>query len=237
MQKIEKRYSAKDYIKSNQLRRMPYTLSEIFEYALHFGETPFKCVNEENWAYEYLVELQRKKGVFNDQFFTPPSLCEKFFKVAESSVYIGKGDYILDLCCGFGGLSKVFRKNGFYNIYGIDIDNEQGFDIICQSHGINYNQSDLSDIDIFSFMNANIIISNPPYKNSFYPTFFDKAYHLLDDCGDMFVILPTSFFETLKDKSVKKSLERWAWSKRCDSNIEFERTKICTSIFHFSKEI
>lgn len=233
MQEITKNYSLKYYVKQNTYKIMPYTLPEIYEYFKTFGKLPFSCKDEENWVYEYLIERQRKSGVYNDQFFTPPALAEKFALAVDSKVPLYKSSVIVDLCCGFGGLSKEFKKLGFYNVTGVDCDKEQHFDYVCEKLGINYLDSQIENLDTNLFPEkADLIISNPPYQTSVYPHLFNKAFDLLESYDTLALILPTTFFETLKDKETKKVLEKWTSPyKICDSNIEFARTKVSTSIF------
>lgn len=232
MEEIKKSFSLEYYIKQNTYKKMPYTIPEIYEYLETFGKLPFSCRDKENWVYEYLIERQRKSGVYNDQFFTPPRLAEKFADEIDSHVAIFKTDIIIDLCCGFGGLSKEFKKKGFNNITGVDCDKEQDFDYACEKLGINYLDSDIESLNVEVFEKADLIISNPPYQTNFYPSFFNKSFDLLESFGTLALILPTPFFDTLRDKETKKALEKWTLPyKICDSNIDFVRTKVSTSIF------
>jgi type I restriction-modification system DNA methylase subunit len=228
-----KTYSLEYYIKQNQRKTMPYTIPQIAEYYKATGSLPFNVSDEKNWVYEYLIERQRKSGVYNDQFFTPPQLSKLFFETVESFTFMTKYSTILDLCCGFGMLGKEFVDRGYCRVTGIDSDIEQDFDFVCNEKEINFHNVQLEDYNPEE-KNFDIIISNPPYQKEFYPLLFNKAHDLIDEYGSLYVILPSTFMD-IKHKETQNALKKWQLHYVVEHNIPFARTNVQTSIYYFQK--
>jgi predicted RNA methylase len=231
--KLENLYSIGYYFKSAS-HGCPRTLNEAIDYLEQHGSLPFKPVDYDNWMYELIVEGQRKKGIYNDQFFTPPKVAKQFADLFENYVGVYKDESILDVAAGFGMLTKALNNVGYKNIVSFEADIDLMIPLLNNTNSTTYNGNFEEFEDDYRW---DYIISNPPFNDNFMNKFWKKSYELLEDCGKMCLILPTYYFKTSKGKYLKKALEAgFAEPNHLDVCCEdFFHTKTRCSIFHVEK--
>ena len=122
-EKISKKFALNNSYFKNRQRNHPANPFEVLDYYLEHGELPYKNgdVND-NWFYECFVEYQKRNGVINSQFFTPPKTAERIAEIAFE--YADTDEKVLDACCGFGQITMALEKKGFREIQAFDIDKQ-----------------------------------------------------------------------------------------------------------------
>lgn len=214
----------------------PRTPEECFEYFKEHGELPFRYDGYENavdeyeaewWLYDCYVEYQKRVGVYNSQFFTPRKTAERMAQLSERFF---EGTRILDVCCGFGSLTKVFHPE--FEVRGLEIDH---------SLANLYKEWTMSEVEEKAFQNfkekEKNIISNPPYEIPVLTEFLEWLYEALTDDGTTILLIPKGFIDKERPKKLVQVLEKFQVVDREDMQEEFARTKIRAEIVVLSKNI
>ena len=223
-EKIKKKYALNNSYFKNITPYNPRTTEECFEYLKEYKELPFRyeaigAVEYEHifewWLYDCYVEYQKRFGVYNSQFFTPRKTAERMAQLAE---LFFEGTRILDACCGFGSLTKVFHPN--FEVRGLEID-----------HGLAnlYKEWTMSEVEEKAFQNfkgkETNIISNPPYEIPVLTEFLEWLYETLTDDGTAILLIPKGFIDKERPKKLVQVLEKFQIIYREDMQEEFARTK------------
>ncbi|QDP86048.1 ParB/RepB/Spo0J family partition protein [Chryseobacterium sp. SNU WT5] len=226
----KKKFSLNNSYFKNHLNTEPGTPFEIYSYFKQHGELPFDMDPEENpnWMYETYIEFQKRAGVYNSQFFTPPATAERIAELAdEYFTTVGIEPYVLDACCGFGMLTKPLTEKGFL-VKGID-NNSEILKMYSEFTGCLSEQKDIN-----SYMNQDPkwmnIVANPPYEIKELTQFFKLLYDLLENGGLAILLLPKGFVDKERPKQLVETLELFTVIHREDMQEDFERTAINAEI-------
>lgn len=218
------------YFKNCNSQTEPSTPYEVVGYFKQHGELPFDMDPEENpnWIYETYIEYQKRAGVLNSQFFTPPSTAQRIAELADEYFSeVNTEPYVLDACCGFGMLTKPVAEKGFL-VQGFDY-NSDILKMYSEFTGCVSEQKDINSYlnDDKQWMN---IISNPPYEIKELTQFFKLLYDLLDVGGIAILLLPKGFVDKDKPKALVEVLENFSVIHREDMKEGFARTGITAEI-------
>ena len=232
-EKIKKKYALNNSYFKNITPYNPRTPEECFEYSKEYGELPFRYGNCESeyecdwWLYDCYVEYQKRVGVYNSQFFTPRKTAERMVELAYRYFTSYK---VLDACCGFGSLTKVFHPN--FEVRGLEID-----------HGLAnlYKEWTICEVEEKAFQNfkgkEKNIISNPPYEIPILTEFLEWLYEALTDDGTAVLLIPKGFIDKERPKKLVQVLEKFQVIHREDMQEEFARTKTRAEIVVLRKEM
>lgn len=177
---------------------MPVTLARIHEFLTEKGELPFTGIEpHENWAYEAMIQRQKRTGVNFSQFLTPDftaqrigEICKDFFFGCDIET---TSDKVLDACIGTGQLAKQLIEKGF-EVVGLDVCPDMH--TYCNAIGI--------ETEFCSFENYNqthkYVVSNPPYE--YLIPFFEFLDRVLPKNGIAVLLLPNNTFEKKAKKLV-----------------------------------
>lgn len=218
------------YFKNCNSQTEPGTPFEVYAYFKQHGELPFDIDPEQNpnWMYETYIEFQKRAGVYNSQFFTPPATAERIAELAdEYFTTVGIEPYVLDACCGFGMLTKPLTEKGFL-VKGID-NNSEILKMYSEFTGCISEQKDIN-----SYMSQDPkwmnIVANPPYEIKELTQFFKLLYDLLENGGLAILILPKGFVDKERPKQLVETLELFTIIHREDMQEDFARTAIKAEI-------
>ena len=225
-EKLKKRFALSNSYFKNRQSSAPSDPFEILDYVKQHGELPYNSEKTEYWFYDCFCEFQKRNGVFNSQFFTPPKTAERIAEVALRHKDID--ELVLDACCGFGQLTKSLKKLGFTQIHAFDIDQDMAsacFDLT----NIDAKRFDYKDGERFSD-NYNLIVSNPPYEVASLSLFLEFVLEHLNENGIAILLIPNGFLDKQRPSNLVKILNKFAIIDRELMKEKFERTAINAEI-------
>jgi type I restriction-modification system DNA methylase subunit len=228
-QKIKKKYALNNSYFKNRLRTDPETPLDVLNYFKEHGELPYQDNGmSEHWIYECFIEFQKRSGVYNSQFFTPPETAERMAEVAEI-FFAHQSPYVLDACCGFGMISNAIRKKGFL-VSGFDVDNkfQDLYGFFAES---NFETNDFRDYTCEGYKH---IISNPPYEIKELTEFLECLHGWLAEEGRAVLLLPKGFTDK-KHKRISEIMGKFEVIHMEDMKEEFARTKVSAEIVVLEK--
>ena len=171
----------------------PDTLLEIAQYWQKHNELPFEYQGD-NWIYDTMVERQKKRGVINNQYMTPPALAKALAAFTDS--FIPTDNKVLNACSGIGQITKALMDSGL-NVTGFDIDPE--LVSVCK---ILYPQCTFEVRDyrekLITDEKWDLIVANPPHEINDLIAFFSWLQDSLSIDGKAILLLPVDFIK--KDK-------------------------------------
>lgn len=225
-----KRYALTNSYFKNKQYGAPSDPFEILEYVKEHGHLPYNEPLCEDWIYLCFVEYQKRAGVYNSQFFTPPSTAKRIAELG-NKYFDTRDPYILDACCGFGMLSKPLIEKGFIvNGFDIDVNFLKIYNYYTEG---DFKKSDFREMGKNSF---NSIVSNPPYEIKECTLFIEKLYTWLEDNGIAILLLPKNFIDKDRPKNLVSILGKFLIIHREDMKEDFERTKIKAEIVVLKKQ-
>lgn len=217
---------------------MPQTPEEVVAYFEQHQELPFDMDPETNpnWLYECTVEYQKRNGVVNSQFFTPPATAERISELAVE--YFGKDEdtIVLDACCGFGMLSKPIKEKGFI-VFGFDFDSAAIE--MYKSYVGAVNEVEVNDFKYYNNPHSvkwSNIVSNPPYEVKDATEFLTWLNDTMDGAGAIAILLlPKGFVNKERPKALVEILEKFTVLHQEDMQEDFARTAIRAEIVVLEK--
>ena len=229
-EKIKKRYALNNSYFKNRRPQDPSTPFEVFQYYEEHKELPYNMEYDEYFLFNCYVEFNKRSKVFREQFFTPPDTADRMAYLIDE--YAKKDDVnVLDLCCGYGQLSKAVKKVGFI-VSGIDIDIE-----LCKLYE-EFIESEAIVMDFENLISSqDIIIANPPYSIKLLTSFLEKLHEILKDDGIACLLLPKGFFEKERPKKTVDIINKFSVVYSEDMKEQFGSTKINAEILIINKNI
>lgn len=237
---VKKKYTLKNVYYKNTMysNTYPREMKDLVAYFREWGDLPFELPEsqKENWLYYAYCEYQKRHTVYLDQFFTPPATAQRMADLidqlfVENKVYLSD-QKIVDLCCGFGMLSKPLVEHG-YRVVGIDMawDMEDLYtfytDDMC-----NYVHADVTEpvgyLDLIK--NAPVIVSNPPYDVPKLTKILSNIHPVMNPGQRLVMLLPRGFVEKSRPKAFVEVMEKFSVTNTLTMNEDFERTKIKAEI-------
>ena len=224
------------YFKNHNPQTEPGTPFEVYSYYKQHGELPFDADPETapNWLYETYIEYQKRAGVYNSQFFTPPATAERIAELADKYFRTDERETcrVLDACCGFGMLTKPLTEKGFI-VKGFD-NNSEILKMYSEYTGCISEQKDIHSYlaEDTQWMN---IVSNPPYEIKELTQFLKLLWDLLKHGGLAVLLLPKGFVDKDKPKALVEVLEKFSVMHREDMQEDFARTGMKAEIVVLEK--
>jgi type I restriction-modification system DNA methylase subunit len=232
-EKIKKKFALNNSYFKNRRPQDPATPLECLWYLNQHGELPYKEDLHKDWAYECFIEYQKRAGVVNDQYFTPPHVARDMV-----SVYFNHADINQDVTepfCGYGQIANaLFEKRDANNSYvkyiGIDVSSELLAFNSKQRQGIvNLHTEDVLSISDGLVQNTNFI-SNPPYSVKILTEFLKKLSVWIAPKNVAVLLLPQGFIHK-KTKAIQEAMSKFEVivENRYDSKT-FAHTRVLTEI-------
>lgn len=153
------------------------------------------------------VETAKNQQGFNSQlgqWMTPSWAAEAI--VDHALPLFQDNAVIIEPSCGIGRFLDVLPRQ-YHNI-GIECDEELAR--IARSRGHNVIIGDYRTVEL-PVSKADAIIGNPPFGLNVFDGFLNRSYSLLDDGGQVIMILPAYFFQTAAN--VVRWNENWSMSQ------------------------
>lgn len=232
-EKIKKRFALNNSYFKNRRPQDPATPLECLMYLNQHGELPYKEEVHQNWAYECFIEYQKRAGVVNDQYFTPPhvarDMVEVFFR------YANINQDITEPFCGYGQIASAFFANkdadNFCSLYQcIDISKELiDFHSMRMPELGNFYTEDVLSISDGLVQNTNFI-ANPPYSVKILTEFLKRLSIWIAPNYVAVLLLPQGFIHK-KTKAIQEAMSKFdvIVENRYDSKT-FAHTKVLTEI-------
>lgn len=232
--KPKKKYALNNsYFKNIRGLGLPENPQEVLEYFYEHNELPFRYEGDmDNWIYECYIEYQKRKGVYNSQFFTPPKTAERVAEIAFN--YANEVTKFVDVCCGFGMLSKYLERK-YYLIEGYDIFD--GFEELFYENTNNNISFTASDFRNVKLNNYNDVVANPPYETPELTSFFEWLASQQDFIGHATLLIPKYFIEKERPKRTYEVLQKFDVIHREDMQEDFARTKTKAEIVVLRRKI
>lgn len=224
------------YFKNLNPQTEPRTPFEVYAYYKQHGELPFDSNpdTDPNWLYETYIEYQKRAGVYNSQFFTPPFTADRIAELADEYFRTDERETcrVLDACCGFGMLTKPLTEKGFI-VNGFD-NNSEILKMYSEYTGCISEQKDIHSYlaEDTQWMN---IVSNPPYEIKELTQFLKLLWDLLKHGGLAVLLLPKGFVDKDKPKALVEVLEKFSVMHREDMQEDFARTGMKAEIVVLEK--
>lgn len=220
MEKIEgKKYSLHNSYFRFRKQNYPDTLLEIIQYQQKYNELPFEY-HGKNWVYDTMCERQKKAGVHNSQYITPPVTARYMAELTDS--FHPKGLQVLNACCGVGQITKFLLESGL-EVTGFDKDTNMVE--ICRAL---YPQGKFEIYDFedkVSDKRWDLIVANPPHDKAKLIAFIGWLSTALSEEGKAILILPVDYFSKKKPKVLAGHLEKLAISYSEKMTESFFHTK------------
>ncbi len=230
-EKVKKKYALNNSYFKNRTSTMPSNPVEVMEYYKEHNELPFDMGKDEsNWLYQCYIEYQKRAGVYNSQFFTPPATAERMFDIASEDC--DEEMKVLDACSGFGMLSKPFQDNGYY-VDAFDFSND-----MVSLYNDRFESKDCEQLDFLRnewlepYFN---IISNPPYEVPVLTSFLNYIYENIIQGGFAVLLIPKGFLDKDRPKAISEIISKFKILHREDMQEDFARTKIRAEIVVLQK--
>jgi hypothetical protein len=243
--KVEKKYSLEWYWKNPNFYA-PTDPFQCLEYREQHGEWPF-AIKESDLVeqfYDIITAYQKRRGVWGDQFFTPPEgaaflaskandICSKMTTATGSKV--AKYDIaVLDACAGFGMLTAAMLKyefmvEAFERDFALCQCAQRLFEghpglVSIECEGMeHYNVNDCFDL----------IIANPPFSQQMGLEFFRNAPRWAGQGTIMLAILPNGFAYKTRPAALVQQLDRWEILDSWPFPYEFAHTKVKSELVCF----
>ena len=135
------------------------------------------------------------------QWMTPSWVAEAI--VEHALPRFEEGAVIIEPSCGIGRFLDALPAH--YRNIGIEIDPELAS--IARSKGHEVIEGDFRTARL-PVDRAHAIIGNPPFENDIFNGFLSRSHNLLEDEGQVIMIVPAYFFQTAK--TVTAWSERWS---------------------------
>lgn len=222
-EKIKKKYALSNSYFKNRRPQDPSNPFEVLEYYKENNELPFGDGTVfDNWFYDCFIEYQKRAGVYQSQFFTPPSTAEKIAELA--NIFFKNDVRVLDACCGFGMLSKAVREKGFI-VNGFDVNPqfEKVYGFHTEGQFFWYDFRDYSE-------KHKCIIANPPYEIKELTEFLGCLANWLTDDGIAILLLPAGFISKERPKQLVENLNSFIFYHIEPMQESFARTNIRAEI-------
>ena len=230
-EKVKKKYALNNSYFKNRTNSMPSNPMEIMQYYKEHNDLPFDMgTDTSNWLYECYIEFQKRSGVYNSQFFTPPKTAIRMYEIGED--YFDLSENVLDACSGFGMLSKPFIVNG-YTIEAFDYSSD-----MMQLYKDNFNCEYCTQLNFLEQEFADNyynIISNPPYEVPALTSFLNWIYENMPETGVAVLLIPKGFLDKERPKAIPEIVSKFKILHREDMQEDFARTKIRAEIVVLKK--
>ena len=232
-EKIKKKFALNNSYFKNRRPQDPATPLECLKYFIQHNELPYKDGLEPNWEYKCFIEYQKRAGVVNDQYFTPPHVAQDMV-----SVFLKHADISQDITepfCGYGQIANAFFANqdadDFCSLYQcIDISSELiTFHSTQMPELGNFYKEDVLSVSDGLVQNTNFI-ANPPYSVKILTEFLKKLSVWIAPKNVAVLLLPQGFIHK-KTKAIQESMSKFdvIIENRYDSKT-FAHTKVLTEI-------
>ncbi|MDR3271934.1 MAG: hypothetical protein LBT29_00425, partial [Flavobacteriaceae bacterium] len=208
------------YFKNHRRDIDPANPFEVYEYYKQHGELPYKDNPETNeyWLYDCFVEYQKRAGVKNSQYFTPPKTAERIAELANT--YFSVLLYVTDACCGFGMLTKALRNKYKFIVYGFDNDADM-CKLYIEHAGVICTKNDFTEELDFCDYN---IIANPPYETPSLTDFLKWLYCVIYGNGIAILLIPQGFMDKKSPKATAEAINKFTIIHREPMQEPFART-------------
>jgi hypothetical protein len=233
--RVDKKYALNNSYFKNRKNTYPANPLEVAMYHEQHGTLPFDYTGTD-WLYETYIEYQKKNSVYHSQFFTPPATAQRIASLADKYFIDPKGEangrpWVMDMCCGFGMLSKPIREKGFI-VRGFDFSQEMvdlyNFSQDCIAERCDYEND---AVELYDW-----VVSNPPYEVPKLTKFFERLHlDILADNGKAIILLPKGFMLKEKPKALVEILEKFNIIYSEDMTEDFAHTKIKAEIVVLEK--
>ncbi len=239
---IKKKYALNNSYFKNRRPQDPSTPFEVLEYYKQHKELPYNEALTDNWFYDCFVEYQKRAGVFNSQFFTPPQTAKKMVDLAvehSPAPYIS----VLDACCGFGMITKELVK-GFEYVTAFDIDEKMIYacDYFCDLETLQLEVEDFKNpIEQKGLLKGiqgrkyDMVVSNPPYEVKELTEFLYFLDNVLVEGGIAILLIPMGFLDKSRPKRLVEILNQFHILNRTPMTEDFARTKTKAEIVELRK--
>lgn len=135
------------------------------------------------------------------QYMTPSWAAEAI--VEHALPRFADGAIVIEPSCGIGRFLDVLPKR--YRNIGIELDHELAGRAIAAGHEVVIGDYRTCDLPVDR---ADAVIGNPPFDLDVFEGFLDRSHPLLDDGGQVVMLLPAYFFQTAAN--VVRWNERWS---------------------------
>jgi len=233
--KVDKKYALNNSYFKNRKNSYPANPLEVAMYHEQHGTLPFDYTGT-NWLYDTYIEYQKRNSVYHSQFFTPPATAARIASLADRHFIDPKGEangrpWVMDMCCGFGMLSKPIRDLGFI-VRGFDFSAEMvdlyNFSQDCIAERCDYEND---AVELYDW-----VVANPPYEVPKLTKFFERLHSdILADNGKAIILLPKGFMMKEKPKALVEILEKFNIIHSEDMTEDFAHTKIKAEIVVIEK--
>lgn len=200
---VRKKYALNNsYFKNTYygINTPPLTPYDVFLYLKQHGELPF-AYHGDNWMYDCYNEYQKRRTIYNSQFFTPDDTADRMAQLAYN--YFDENKPVLDACCGFGQLTRALLKQNF-QCFGYDFC----FELVEMYKENTKCGAEHTDFQSFGKKYTNIM-SNPPYEIPILTEFLECTYKILEDDGTLILLIPNGFVDKVKPKRTYDILEKY----------------------------
>ena len=222
LDKVKKKYALNNSYFKYRSANMPSNPNEVAEYVEQHNELPYNSELNDNWLYDCYIEFQKRVGVVNSQFFTPPDTARRVAEIV--SDLVPENERILDACCGFGQLTKAMQKEGFNQIEAFDFSSSMT-DLYYSYTGLDARLYDFRDKDKLLVNKYETIVANPPYETKELIQFFEFLNDYLYANGKAILLLPHGFLDKTSPAKLVVSLNGYAIEHRELMTEDFARTK------------
>ena len=233
--KVDKKYALNNSYFKNRKNTYPANPLEVAMYHEQHGTLPFDYSGT-NWLYETYIEYQKRNSVYHSQYFTPPATALRIASLADKYFVDPKGEangrpWVMDMCCGFGMLSKPIRELGFI-VRGFDFSHEMidlyNFSQECIAELCNF---ETDHVELYDY-----VVANPPYEVPKLTKLFERLHSdFLADNGKAIILLPKGFMLKEKPKALVEILEKFNIIHSEDMTEDFAHTKIKAEIVVLEK--
>jgi len=241
--KVGKLYSMKFYFKGGVPMGWPSTPNECLIYFKEHGEWPFVVYGNTALEQYYNVqtEYQKRRGVWGDQFFTPPGLAQQVADLLLTYAPQYRETCALDACSGFGMLTGALQNIGT-PVMGFDRDYElvKAAQMLHPEErpdgsGAAFMQSSYEDFSPDGLAGTyRLVVSNPPFSGDI-TEFFVQLHNWLADDGVAILILPVGYIRKERPAKLAQVLRTWDVLHTEPSRFEFETTKVKTELVLLQK--
>ena len=227
-EKIKKKYALNNSYFKNRLPNMPKDPFEVWEYYLEHGELPYNYGEmKDDWFYECFIEYQKRAGVTNSQFFTPPKTAERIAEIVYEFTDCDEDDKIWDACCGFGQITSALHGKGYENIEAFDFDAQMVSACIDLTGAVAKCFDFKHDRDLSIVLDGGrpkLIVSNPPYEVKDLTEFLGFIIRHSRINGVSVLLLPQNFIDKQSPKRLVQNLEQFEVIHREPMTEPFART-------------
>lgn len=232
-EKITKKYALNNSYFKNRRAQDPANPFEVLEYVKQHQELPYREELDDNWFYDCFIEYQKKAGVVNSQFFTPPQTAKQIAEIAKKWLPGKTNIKILDACCGFGQITK--------ELYTSIIVSENSNNIIKSMHAFDIDkkltdtckyfcpQIEILNLDFSKDLTNQLfdmIVANPPYQVKELTGFFQYIKNSLNGEGLAILLIPIGFLDKTRPKRLVQILDGFRVLERVPMQENFARTNV-----------